>query len=57
MEIVNRKICQPKYQSNISSKRKSQVKKLPAWKITYATRSNKLIKKLPPEVFCKKTGT
>ena len=57
MEIVNRKICQPKYHSNISSKRKSQVKKLLAWKITYATRSNKLIKKLPPEFFCKNRCT
>ena len=54
METVNRKIHQRKSQSNISSKRKSQVKKLLECKITYATRSNKVIKKLPPEVFCKK---
>ena len=54
IEIVNRKIRQRKSQSNISSKRKGQVKKLLPWKITYATRSKKIIKKQPPEVFCKK---
>ena len=54
MEIVNRKMRQPKSQSNIPSKRKGQVKKLLACKITCATRSNKIIKKHPPEVFCKK---
>ena len=52
----HRKTRQPKNQSNIFSKRKDQVKKLLACKITYATRSNKLIKKQPPEVFCKKKG-
>ena len=54
MEIANRKIRQPKSQSNISSKRKAQVKKLLACKITCAMWSNKLIKKQPTEVFCKK---
>ena len=54
METVNRKIHQRKSQSNISSKRKCQAKKILACKIAYATRSNKIIKEQPPEVFCKK---
>ena len=37
MEIVNRKMRQPKSQSNIPSKRKGKVKKLLACKITCAT--------------------
>ena len=40
----------------VSVKRKGQVKKLLACKITDATRSNKIIKKQPPEVLCKKKG-